>query len=189
MNIGNDAGVVGELTGSAGRWRTKPAAKAAATALLFIYGVAALCTGCAGNGTSALPSVPVASRALPDVQPGQQVPLVGFIARPHGRRVANVPDTYLFSLNSAVLLPAAVAELRYLLPEISGSTGQVLILGWTDGLGPAAHNKTLSAERAAAVAAWLVANHIDQSRIKAEGMGEATSKVDPSQRRVEIVLP
>lgn len=148
--------------------------------------VAALCAGCAGH--SARPNVPVATRQLPDVRPGQQVPLIGFIAGPNGRRVANVPAKYLFSLNSAVLLPAAVAELRNLLPAIRGSSGQVLILGWTDGLGTAAHNEILSRERAASVASWLVSNDIDESRINAVGRGEATSKIDPSQRRVEIIL-
>lgn len=162
-------------------------ATSALRAVVWTAAVAALCAGCAGHGASVLPSAPVATRQLPDVQPGQQVPLIGFVAGPHGR-VADVPARYLFSLDSAVLLPAAVAELRNLLPAIRGSSGQVLILGWTDGLGAAAHNGILSRERAASVASWLVSNHIDKDRIKAVGMGEATSKIDPSQRRVEIVL-
>ena len=157
-------------------------------AAVWAAAAAALCAGCAGHSESALPSAPVATRQLPNVQPGQQVPLIGFIAGPYGRRVADVPAKYLFSLDSAVLLPAAVAELRNLLPTIRGSSGQVLILGWTDGLGTAAHNEILSQERAGSVASWLVSNHIDKDRIKAVGMGEATSKIDPSQRRVEIVL-
>jgi outer membrane protein OmpA-like peptidoglycan-associated protein len=146
----------------------------------------ALCAGCAGSGAGT--PAPVTTRQLPSVRPGQQVPLIGFVAGPHGGRVANVPAKYLFSLDSAVLRPAAVAELRNLLPAIRGSSGQVLILGWTDGLGTAAHNEILSRERAASVASWLVSNRIDESRINAEGRGEATRKIDPCQRRVEIIL-
>ena len=157
-------------------------------AIVWTASIAALCAGCAGHSASTPPGAPVATRQLPDVQPGQQLPLIGFIAGPHGRRVADVPASYLFSLNSAVLLPAAVAELRSLLPAIRGSSGQVLILGWTDGPGGAAHNEILSQERAASVAAWLASNNVNKHRIKAEGMGEATSKTDPSQRRVEVIL-
>jgi outer membrane protein OmpA-like peptidoglycan-associated protein len=155
-------------------------------AVVWTVAVAALCAGCAVH--SARPSVPVATRQLPDVQPGRQVPLIGFVAGPHGSRKAEVPAKYLFDLDSAALLPTAVAELRNLLPAIRDSSGQVLILGWTDGLGTAAHNEILSRERAVSVASWLVSNHIDESRIDAVGRGEATSKIDPSQRRVEIIL-
>jgi len=157
-------------------------------ALAWAAAAVTLCAACTGHSPSAPAAAPVASRLLPDVQPARQAPLIGFVAEPDGSRVASVPATYLFSLNSAVLLPAALTELRNLLPAIRGSSGPVLILGWTDGLGTVARNDILSRQRADAVAAWLASNKLSPQRIKAVGMGEATSKIDPSQRRVEVIL-
>jgi outer membrane protein OmpA-like peptidoglycan-associated protein len=148
----------------------------------------AACAGCAGSGVSSSPAAPAASQQLPSVQAGRQAPLSGFINGPQGRYV-NVPASYLFSLDSAVIRPSAATGLQELLPVISRSSGPVIIYGYTDGLGTVAYNKVLSQERADAVAQWLVSNHIGRSRIQAKGMGEATGAVDPAQRRVEIVLP
>lgn len=147
----------------------------------------ALCAGCAGHAASTSPDTPAASQQLPSVQPGRQAPIGGFIAGPKGPQVS-VPARYLFGLDSAAIRPAAVAGLRKLLPAIRGSSGAVMIYGYTDGLGTVAHNEVLSQERANAVARWLISNHIDPRRIHAKGMGEATRAIDPAQRRVEIVL-
>lgn len=149
--------------------------------------VAALCGGCAARGASTLPAAPVASQQLPSVQPGQQVPLAGFINGPDGH-YANVPASYLFSLDSAVIRPGAAARLEKLLPAIRATSGPVMIYGYTDGLGTRAHNDVLSQRRADAVAQWLIGNQIDARRVHAQGKGEATSAIDPAQRRVEIVL-
>jgi OmpA-OmpF porin, OOP family len=169
--------------------RKNPQRPAASLLRALVWAAAAmLCAACAGHSPSAPAAVPVASRLLPDVQSARQAPLIGFVAEPDGSHVASVPATYLFGLNSAVLLPTAVTELRNLLPAIRGSSGPVLILGWTDGLGTVARNDILSRQRAESVAAWLVSNKVSPRRIKAAGMGEATSKIDPPQRRVEVIL-
>jgi OOP family OmpA-OmpF porin len=121
------------------------------------------------------------------VQPARQLPLPGFLSGPDGRYV-NLPVSYLFNLDSAVLRSAAVAGLRTLLPAISTTSGQVMVYGYTDGLGTVAYNDVLSQERADSVRQWLISNGIDPDRIHAKGMGEATSAIDPAERRVEIVL-
>jgi outer membrane protein OmpA-like peptidoglycan-associated protein len=167
------------------RTARRPAGTRHAAVCAFL--AATLCAGCAGHGASVSPDAPAASRQLPGVQPGQQEPITGFIAGPEGPQVS-VPASYLFSLDSAVIRPAAVAGLRKLLPAIRGSSGAVMVYGYTDGLGTIAHNKLLSRERADAVAQWLISNHIDPRRVHPEGKGEATSAIDPAQRRVEIVL-
>lgn len=147
----------------------------------------ALCAGCGGHGAPGAAAAPVASRHLPNVAPAQQTSLAGFLDGPQGPYV-NLPASYLFSLNSAVIRPSAAAGLRKLLPAIRRRSGPVTVLGYTDGLGTLARNRVLSQERADSVRQWLADNGIDSSRIKARGMGEAASAIEPTQRRVEIIL-
>ena len=73
-----------------------------------------------------------------------------------------------------------------LLPESMGSINQVYNLmkkdaslkfeidGYTDNTGDAAHNLTLSQQRADAVKAQLVKMGIDASRLASKGFGDAT---------------
>jgi OOP family OmpA-OmpF porin len=68
------------------------------------------------------------------------------------------------------------------------------IEGHTDSTGSKAANQTLSAQRAASVAAWLTAHGIDQSRLITQGFGDsqpvadnATEEGRAKNRRVELV--
>ena len=98
-----------------------------------------------------------------------------------------------FGLNSADLSPDAQASLaglaRALRDHPPGDLALV-IQGFTDASGPAAHNEVLSSRRARAVADFLTALGIERSRVRAEGMGEtrpiAIDPFDPANRRVEI---
>ena len=97
-----------------------------------------------------------------------------------------------FGLDSADLSPDAQASLaglaRALRDHPPGDLALV-IQGFTDTSGPAAHNEVLSSRRARAVADFLAALGIERSRVRA-GMGEtrpiAIDPFDPANRRVEI---
>ena len=72
---------------------------------------------------------------------------------------------------------------------------KILIEGHTDNSGVAAHNQTLSEQRAAAVKAYLVGKSgIDGARLQSQGFGatkpaasNATAEGRQSNRRVELV--
>jgi outer membrane protein OmpA-like peptidoglycan-associated protein len=66
--------------------------------------------------------------------------------------------------------------------------------GYTDNVGQAAANQTLSERRAQAVVAWLTAHGITASRLASKGLGQANPVADNStedgrakNRRVELV--
>ena len=71
----------------------------------------------------------------------------------------------------------------------------VQIIGYTDTVGDAAHNLTLSRERAASLGQYLIDHGIAQSRIKTDGMGAEHPRApndsadgQAKNRRVEVVL-
>ena len=85
-------------------------------------------------------------------------------------------------LNELVKLMTAHADWRF------------RIEGHTDSTGPKAANQTLSAQRAASVAAWLAGQGIDKSRLLSQGLGDsrpvadnATDEGRAKNRRVELV--
>jgi outer membrane protein OmpA-like peptidoglycan-associated protein len=66
--------------------------------------------------------------------------------------------------------------------------------GHTDNAGAATANQTLSEKRAQAVVAWLTANGVEASRLKAKGWGQTKPVADnvaeegrAKNRRVELV--
>ena len=68
------------------------------------------------------------------------------------------------------------------------------IEGHTDSTGSKAANQTLSAQRAASVAAWLAGQGIDKSRLVTQGLGDSKPVADngteegrAKNRRVELV--
>lgn len=108
-----------------------------------------------------------------------------------------IPDTVLFAFDSAELNPGAgdvldqVVEVALLLED-----DRIIVRGHTDDQGDEEYNRDLSQRRAQAVVAYLVDAGVDESLLRAEGLGEsepiATGTSDDARarnRRVEIVLP
>jgi outer membrane protein OmpA-like peptidoglycan-associated protein len=108
------------------------------------------------------------------------VPIVKFprvtsIRGPHGRSRTTVPADEFFAFNSARLLPGANTVLGPLAAKARSQRLRVTITGYAspDG-GIAAYNLALSAERAKAVQARLIALGIPARQIvKAVGLGTA----------------
>ena len=102
----------------------------------------------------------------------------------------------LFDVDSDHIRPEStptlneIAEMLQSHPEL-----KILIEGHTDNSGVAAHNQTLSEQRAAAVKAYLVGKSgIDGARLQSQGFGatkpaasNATAEGRQSNRRVELV--
>jgi outer membrane protein OmpA-like peptidoglycan-associated protein len=114
-----------------------------------------------------------ASRSTTPV-PIVPVPRVRSVRGPHGTRVA-VPADEFFAFNSARLLPGADAILSPLARQASARRTTVTITGYASpdgGTGP--YNLALSARRAHAVEARLIALGVPASQIvKAIGLGTA----------------
>ena len=107
------------------------------------------------------------------------------------------PTNVYFGLNQASLQPAARAILRRVALELTTtySDAAITILGFADPLGNAPHNAHLSAGRARAVEAFLVARGVAASRISAIGYGTdlpaAPSQPDgaqPLDRRAIVII-
>ncbi|MEO7494551.1 MAG: OmpA family protein [Massilia sp.] len=102
----------------------------------------------------------------------------------------------LFGTDEANLTPAGMATVRKLGDVLTQNPGRsVLIEGFTDSTGSAAHNQELSERRAASVAAALSSMGIARERIATRGYGQAypvagndTASNRQLNRRVEIVL-
>jgi OmpA family len=97
-----------------------------------------------------------------------------------------------FDFNSAVLSPAARAELDKAVKGIeSNETGLILVEGHADHVGEAEYNKQLGERRAQAAKQYLVGRGVPESRIKVVSYGEGLPAVDTEgQARVNrrIVL-
>ncbi len=106
-------------------------------------------------------------------------------------------DQVKFKTNSAAIVVGkdsddilqAVQKILKDHPEIK----KVSVEGHTDSTGSAAHNKTLSAARAASVVTWLTKHGIDKSRLSSIGYGQERPIADNStpegkaaNRRVEF---
>jgi len=107
----------------------------------------------------------------------------------------DIPQEVFFSLNSAMLHPDARDIIRMIATDAQNLNAQVQVNGYTDTSGTPTYNKTLSQERADAVAGELARSGVDPRRIAARGLGESNLKVptpngvrEPQNRRVEIIL-
>jgi OOP family OmpA-OmpF porin len=104
-------------------------------------------------------------------------------------------DGVNFDFNSATIQPASYALLDQIVQMLKDNAGwQITLEGHTDNVGGAAFNKTLSAQRAAAVQAYLVKGGIPAGRLTSVGFGlekpvasNDTSVGRAQNRRVEIV--
>lgn len=80
----------------------------------------------------------------------------------------------LFDFDKAVLRPDGKAKLDELVSKMAGVSLEVIIgVGYTDRLGPLAHNQKLSVARAQAVKDYLVSKGIEPNRVYTEGKGPA----------------
>ena len=110
--------------------------------------------------------------------------------------VVTMPNDILFATGSATVGPLLQQDLAALarnLMDYPNSTIQVI--GHTDNVGNATYNLSLSRQRAAAVAAILIANGVPSSRITTIGRGEdqpiasnLSAAGRQQNRRVEIVI-
>ncbi len=99
-----------------------------------------------------------------------------------------------FDIDKAVLKPESETALEHVLALLKSDPALKLeVQGHTDNTGIAAHNQTLSNERAASVKVWLVEHGIADSRLTAKGLGDTEPVADnqtPSgrarNRRVEL---
>lgn len=98
-----------------------------------------------------------------------------------------------FNLNSADLTSEARMKLDQFAKALKDnrlSRSSFVIEGHTDASGSETYNEQLSQRRAQSVAAFLLANGVESTRIQALGVGESAPRVpdpyDPVNRRVEM---
>ncbi len=100
-----------------------------------------------------------------------------------------------FDLDSAELKTEAQGKLVEIAAALADPTlkpHRFAVEGYTDARGTEAHNAGLSARRAQAVRAFLLARGVEASRLTAVGKGASNFRVadpyDPINRRVELRL-
>ena len=134
----------------------------------------------------------------PETAPGVNVDAHGcpFVAKEIVQKFSGVLEGVNFHTNSdrltgeakSILNGVAQELLEY--PEVN-----IIIVGHTDNVGRADHNKALSLARAKSVARYLASRGVDKNRMKYAGKGEeepiasnATSYGRAKNRRVEIIV-
>jgi len=102
----------------------------------------------------------------------------------------------LFGLDSAVVRPAAQANLRNLATNLDKYPDtDLLIVGHTDSTGTESYNLALSKRRAMAVSDYLSAQGVARTRLRMDGRGElepvasnASEDGRQQNRRVEVAI-
>jgi outer membrane protein OmpA-like peptidoglycan-associated protein len=124
----------------------------------------------------------------------QQIPGVE-VSRPAENEInVNLTNDILFDFNSAALRPESQQTLRDLAVNFQRYPDEtVTVEGYTDNVGSAAYNQTLSENRAYSVKNYLVDQGVPGTRITAVGYGETRPKATNDtpegrqvNRRVEI---
>lgn len=172
-------------------------------------GVAAAYCWARGEADGDGDGVPDSRDRCPDTAPGVEVddngcpPVaavvveeVAVVAEPQPRQETIVVDDLLFAFDSAQLAPQDRESLDEVISRLRGEAGttRLSIVGHTDSIGSEAYNQKLSAQRAMAVADYLVSNGVSRSMIvDVRGAGESQPVADNStergrqlNRRVEI---
>ena len=102
----------------------------------------------------------------------------------------------LYDFDSDNVKPEARKNLRALAQSLDKYPGSdILIVGHTDAVGPAAYNQSLSERRASAAADYLVVQGVGRTRVSTRGMGETdpiasndTERGRELNRRVEVAI-
>lgn len=131
------------------------------------------------------------AKEIKETLPGAEVERVG-----EGIKVTLNENTVNFDFNSATLTSTAKANLDKLITVLKNNPDtNINIYGHTDSIGSDAVNLRISAQRAAAVKNYFVANGISASRIFTEGLGKsspiASNDTDAGRaknRRVEFAI-
>jgi outer membrane protein OmpA-like peptidoglycan-associated protein len=115
-----------------------------------------------------------------------------------GAKVMTFPEAALFEFGKAELKPEGKEKIREYREEAKAELSradQVAITGYTDNVGEADHNATLSLQRAEAVRDQLISLGADPSKFHVSGAGETNPIVDNStdegrakNRRVEVAV-
>ena len=78
----------------------------------------------------------------------------------------------LFDFGKATLRPDSEPQLQKVQQLFASDPSLKLVVeGHTDNVGTAAHNQTLSEQRAASVVRWLVAHGVAANRVSSKGYG------------------
>jgi outer membrane protein OmpA-like peptidoglycan-associated protein len=99
-----------------------------------------------------------------------------------------------FDVDKSTLRPDSETALQHIFELLNADPGlKVEVQGHTDNTGTAAHNQTLSQERADSVKRWLVEHAVDGSRLTTKGYGDTqpvgdnkTPEGRAKNRRVEL---
>lgn len=118
------------------------------------------------------------------------------VTRSGNNIILNMPGNVTFNINSANIKAAfydVLSSVVLVLKEFDKTT--IEVAGHTDSTGSDAYNQTLSEQRAASVAQYLMAQGINRMRIITRGYGESRPIADNSteqgrqlNRRVELTL-
>jgi outer membrane protein OmpA-like peptidoglycan-associated protein/tetratricopeptide (TPR) repeat protein len=127
----------------------------------------------------------------PDSTYDKDIPL-----RPIELNASLVLKNIFFQTNSAQLEPVSLIEIDKLLQlMVENPTLTVQVNGHTDNVGKPADNLQLSAERAKAVADYLISKGVDRKRLTSKGFGEtkpvADNKTEAGRalnRRTEFIV-
>jgi outer membrane protein OmpA-like peptidoglycan-associated protein len=110
--------------------------------------------------------------------------------------IVTLPEAVLFDFGSAELRPEAQAALAGVVEMFRQQPkARAEVAGHTDSIGTAGVNQSLSQQRAAAVADWLVAHGVPRDRLHLVGYGatrpvagNATDDDRRRNRRVELTF-
>jgi outer membrane protein OmpA-like peptidoglycan-associated protein len=163
----------------------------------------ALVVGTASTAALAQPAAPgVTDFSGAKAEAIQASDITTALAVPRGTRIEpSAPPTVrlpiFFEFNSAELRPESRALLDKVGAALSSdelATFRFSVEGHTDSIGSESYNTELSAERAEAVKAYLMAQGVPEDRLGTVGHGEASPVADNSteegrqrNRRVEVI--